>query len=125
MSSVSLIMTKRAVFLSPSVSSSISSVSISPAVIAGKLSALPVKSSFGWGIRGASKITVKLIFDTVGLHGEKHHQGVMESHLPVPGEVPAGVDGILLGVSGNFIDCRQEQSKFFCVRGGKKQISDL
>lgn len=78
--------------------------------IVDKLPALPVESGLGRGIRGAAEITVKFLFDTVSLHGEEHHQGVMEPHLPVPGEVPAGVDGILPRVSGDLVDCRQQQS---------------
>ena len=74
--------------------------------IASKLAALPVKSGFGWDIRGAAEITVKFLFDTVSLHCEEHHQGVMEPHFPVPGEVPAGVDGILFRIGGDLVNCR-------------------
>ena len=77
--------------------------------IVSKLPTLLVKSSFGWRIRGAAEITVKLFFGTVSFHGKEHHHCIMEPHFPVPGEVPARVDGILSRVSGDFSDCQQKQ----------------
>ena len=60
------------------------------------------------GIGIAPKIAVKFLFDTVSLHSEQHQECVMESHLTVSCEVFTGIDGILAGVSGKLIDCRQK-----------------
>lgn len=68
--------------------------------IASKLAALPVKSGFGWDIRGAAEITVKFLFDTVSLHCEEHHQGVMEPHFPVPGKSLTGLMAYFSGSAG-------------------------
>ena len=72
-----------------------------------QLTPLLVECRFGRGGRGSSVVSIEFLLDTVSLHGKEHHDGVMETHLPVSGEVLSGLDRVLARISGDFIKCRE------------------
>ena len=74
-----------------------------------------VKCRFGRSGGSSAEVPVEFLPDAVSLQGKEHHEGVMESHLSVSGEILSWIDRVLAWIGGDFIE-RREQHRLDHVR---------